>query len=301
MTDGTQMERERISVPGADAVVDALAAAPRPDGVTAARVLGAAEVAWKPIRDQIRASERAIILAQRDDGPVLAARFFPPGDPTTVHDHGCAGACIVVEGRDRYERFERLDAGRARLESVHDLVLGDVAWWNAPPDDLHRQVGLDDGAIELVLMTAAPFEAAELAEVSTESSPLRDAVVQGWLTGDIATLEPWYHPDALLDLNVPHWRMQHRGGRQLLQLLDEEEFSKPDRRLAYLRVTDTAGGLLLETEMRFTEGGQRRAFREVHNLRCRNGVVVEEVVWCSGISDAATIEAQWANAPMERM
>lgn len=295
--------RARLEAPGADAVLDDFQRHRKgaPDGVAAARALTASCVRWEASRDPIVASGRSVVLADRPGGAVLVARHFRPGEATTIHDHGSAGAALVVEGRHRYERYGRAGAGTARLESVHDLAVGDVAWWDAPPDDLHRQVSAG-GAIELVLLAGPiPWEAGTYTDVTDEGSARRRAFERGFLDGDVTALAPWYAADVLGDLNVPQWRFQVRGRTDLLDLLRDEEFTQPDRRLSHLRLTDTADGLLIETESRFREGGEARLFREVHHLRCRDGLVVEHVVWCSGIYDAAAIARQAANAPMERM
>jgi hypothetical protein len=274
-------------------------------GVAAARALAAHCVDWASIRAEIVAAERSVVLAGVQAGPILAARAFERARPTAVHDHGSAGAAIVVEGRQRYERFlpDERDHSAATLESIHDLAPGDVVWWCEPPDDLHRQRALDPVAIELVLLCGPVGDAATFTPTSpTEGNDLRAAVIDAFLAGDVTALRPWYHPDALFDLNVPQWRFQRRGGQAGLQLLHDEEFAQPGRRLAFLRVTDTAAGVLLETETRHTTaGGDARAWRELHQLRLRHGLVAEHVVWCTGILDTAAARRQFDAAPMERM
>lgn len=154
------IDRRRIPVAGADAVVAELAAAAVPDdGLVAARVLGrlAPSVGWAAIRDEVVASPRSIVLAERPGGPILVARWFAPAEPTTIHDHGWAGAALLVEGACRYERFDGLGPS-ARCRSSHDLCAGEVTWWGPPPDDVHRQEALRDGALELVLLAGPPGE-----------------------------------------------------------------------------------------------------------------------------------------------
>ena len=297
------IERPRIPVAGAREALDAFVAQRAegtPAGVAAARTLLDADIDWPVARDAIVAAPRAVILGELDSGPVLAARAFRRDEPTTVHDHGVTGAAVLVEGRDRYERYERV-GDRVRLESVHHLAAGDVVWWREPPDDVHRQVAVTDVAIELILVAGPPNEATALDVVEVDESDLRASITAGWTAGDIARLRPWYADDVLGDLNVPQWRFQVRGRDDLLDLLDREEFAKPDRRLSHLRVTDAADGLLLETEMRYTQDGDLQLFREVHRLRTGHGLVIEHVVWCTGIADATTIDAQLRTAPMERM
>lgn len=87
----------------------------------------------------------------------------------------------------------------------------------------------------------------------------------------------------------------------MLCVLEHEEFAKTHRRLTFLRATDTADGLLLETELRYSEDGELRHCREAHNLRCRDGRVVEHVVWCAGVSDAETARQGFEAGEVERL
>jgi hypothetical protein len=300
--------RPRIVVDGAEAVLAAWrteTAAGAVGGVAAARALAAHRVDWASIRAEIVAADRSVVLAGGEAGPILAARAFERARPTGVHDHGRAGAAIVVEGRQRYERFlpDERDHTAATLESIHDLAPGDVVWWGEPPDDVHRQHALDPVTIELVLLCGPVGDTATFTPTSpTEANDLRAAVIDGFLAGDITALRPWYHPDALFDLNVPHWRFQQRGRQAGLQQLHDEEFAQPGRRLTFIRVTDTAAGVLLETETRHTApDGESRAWRELHQLRLRHGLVAQHVVWCTGILDGAASRRQFDTAPMERM
>jgi hypothetical protein len=297
------IERQRIAVAGADDVLRAFVALRGTvgDGVAAARALAKSDVAWRDARDEIVGSARSVILAEGPEGCVLGAKWLAPGEPTTIHDHGHAGATLVVEGRSRYERFERVGDTAARLESIHDLATGDVGWWGDPPDDVHRQTGSRDGAIELVLVAGTPVEPDELTDATPGSIGLRAALTAGLLDGRAELLVPWYADDVLLDVNVPQWRFQVRGRDAVVDLLRTEELDKPDRRASHVRVTDTAEGLVIETEVRFTDGGALRLFREVHLMRCRGGLVVEHTAWCSGISGEHAISAQLHTAPMERM
>lgn len=298
------VDRQRISVPGADDTLTAFVTtleAGIPDGIAAARALAAGKIDWPAIRSDIVDSERTIILAEQPTGPVLAARFLDPAAPTAIHAHGHAGAALVVEGRQRYERFERTGDTTVRLESIHDLTVGDVAWWNDPPDDIHRQTGIGDGAIELVLLAGPPDDNGEHNQEPTHESELRAALIAGFLDGDTARLQPWYHDDVLVDVNAPNARFQIRGRDNAMATIEHEEFSKPDRRLTFLRATDTTDGLLLETELRFTEQGELRHCREAHNLRVRGGRVIEHVLWCTGISDADTARHVFETAEIERL
>jgi hypothetical protein len=298
------VDRQRITVPGADDTLAAFVAtveAGGPGGIAAARTLAARTIDWPAIRAEIVDSERAIILAEQPTGPILAARFLDPAVPTAIHSHGHSGAVLVVEGRQRYERFERTGDTTVRLESSHDLTVRDVAWWNDPPDDIHRQTGFGGGAIELLLVAGPPEDNGQHTQEPNHESELRAALIAGFLDGDTALLRPWYRDDVLVDVNAPDARFQLRGRADVMAIIEHEEFSKPDRRLTFLRATDTTDGLLLETELRFTEDGELRHCREAHNLRVRDGRVIEHVLWCTGISDADTARQVFETAEIERL
>lgn len=161
--------------------------------------------------------------------------------------------------------------------------------------------GVAAGGVELVLFEAPPDGSVDLRVDTTPPAGLHDAIVAGFLTGDVSVLEPRYHPDALLDANVPEWRFQQRGRDAILHALADEEFDKPDRRVRFLRPTVTSEGLLLETETCFTDNDELRVCREAHNLRIRDDLITEHVLWCTGIADAETSRSQFETAPMERM
>ena len=100
-------------------------------------------------------SARGLPIAALAKGPALGLRWFPPGVPTSVHDHGGRwGVTRVLEGRGLYETWSRSPVGSLRCSSVREVGPGDVVWFDAAT--LHRQEGLDGGALELVLLERAP-------------------------------------------------------------------------------------------------------------------------------------------------
>lgn len=105
----------------------------------------------------------AEILAEQPRGPAIMLARFPHEAPTPVHNHNTWGIVCVLKGRDRYERWERLDDGsdpaksRLRLAESRELSAGDIAYIGAPPDDLHRQQGIGGAAWELVLFGRNPL------------------------------------------------------------------------------------------------------------------------------------------------
>jgi hypothetical protein len=108
------------------------------------------------------ASAAATVLARVADGPVLMLARFPSDAPTPVHNHNSWGIVCVVQGRDRYLSWDRLDDGsdpeRARviLAQEVELGVGDVMFFAEPPGDIHSQQGIEGPAWELVFFGHDP-------------------------------------------------------------------------------------------------------------------------------------------------
>jgi hypothetical protein len=104
-------------------------------------------------------------LGRGPDGSVLMLARFPPDAPTPVHNHNSWGVVCVLEGRDRYVAWRRVDegtdAGRARIEPLGAQELGplDVVWFPPPPQDIHSQQGIGADVWELVYFGADPNRA----------------------------------------------------------------------------------------------------------------------------------------------
>jgi predicted metal-dependent enzyme (double-stranded beta helix superfamily) len=137
-------------------------------GVTEAGLLEAgrllAEVASEPwVRDvelapkHGGASESRVMRTDGAEELTLTLARFKAERATGVHDHGSWGVACVVDGRDRYQRWRRLDAGeqpgKARLELVEEHVSGpgEIVFWFDRPHDIHNQQGEGDPVRELVL------------------------------------------------------------------------------------------------------------------------------------------------------
>jgi hypothetical protein len=105
------------------------------------------------------------ILAEGPDGSVLMLARFPADAPTPVHNHNSWGVVCVLEGRDRYLAWRRVDdgadPGRAEIEPVGERELGplDVVWFPPPPQDIHSQQGIGGDVWELVYFGADPNRA----------------------------------------------------------------------------------------------------------------------------------------------
>jgi hypothetical protein len=110
----------------------------------------------------LHGSASATIVGRHADGSVLMLARFPSESATRIHNHNSWGVVCVIRGRDLYQRWERLDEGtdpdRAEVRLVEErrLVVGDVAWFDDPPGDLHSQQGIGDEAWELVYFGRDP-------------------------------------------------------------------------------------------------------------------------------------------------
>lgn len=105
----------------------------------------------------------ATILHQGPDGRgALMLLRLPAEAPTPIHNHNTWGVACVVQGRNRYWNWERLDGGEdpgraeIRLVEVIDHGPGEAVAWGDPPQDLHAQQGIDEAAYEFVFFGRNP-------------------------------------------------------------------------------------------------------------------------------------------------
>lgn len=88
---------------------------------------------------------------------------FPAEAPTPIHNHNSWGVACVIQGRDRYQAWERIDDGddphyaELRLLWERELETGDAVWFGAPPNDIHSQQGIGGAAWELVFFGTNPM------------------------------------------------------------------------------------------------------------------------------------------------
>ena len=105
----------------------------------------------------------ALLATEGDAGLTLTLARFEPGHGTPIHDHGTWAVAYVVEGRDHYIQYERVDDGshaeKANLRVKYERVLepGESVYWLDPPHDIHSQRSLDQAAWELVLFGKNPL------------------------------------------------------------------------------------------------------------------------------------------------
>ncbi len=216
-----------------------------------------------------RDGRAVVVAADPKTGGALGVRWFAPGVATPVHDHGCWGAAVVVEGRDRYERFTVHD-GRAVLDTTFWLEPGDVVWWLDPPGDVHRQEAAEGGATELVLIAAPARGAEELVAVDA-THPLAEVVLAAYRDRRFAPLREYYRDDVLVDVTVPSWRFQVTGRTAVEELFDRDELGLPDLRLRSFRAVPMVDGCVVEVEVRARRGVETVQWRALHVLHVRDG------------------------------
>ncbi|MDQ4119379.1 MAG: nuclear transport factor 2 family protein, partial [Actinomycetota bacterium] len=155
------------------------------------------------------------------------------------------------------------------------------------PRDVHRQRAGAGGSRELLLFGADP-RARPRDSYRPDSADPAAAVVDCLDRADLPGLLSLYHPDAVVDVNVPRWRFRVTGRAAIAESL-AGELDVPGRRMAWLRRTDTADGVLVETEIRFTGPGGEGLWRDAHVLTLDSATITGHTVWCTGHWDAATI------------
>jgi hypothetical protein len=246
-----------------------------------------------------RTAGRTVLLAEAGDGPALGLRWFSPDRPTTIHDHTTWGALLVLAGSEQYERWEHGGRGGVQLAATHYLSAGDTLWWNDPPGDIHRQRGLGDGALELLLLGALSTDTRTFDDpgpVGGVAGALIEAFRTAYLDGSAAPLESWYDDEVLADLFLPKWRTQLRGKRHLLGELDRLEFGQPGHRLTRFRSVPTDDGVLVEVEVRARADGGEKLWQAMHRIRLRMDRIVEHIHYCTGHQRPEIIEQQATEA-----
>ncbi len=105
----------------------------------------------------------ATILHQGEDGRgALMLLRLPDDAPTPIHNHNTWGVAAVIQGTNRYWRWERLDdlsdpdRAELRLGEVFVHGPGEYVLWGDPPHDLHAQQGVDGAAYEFVFFGRNP-------------------------------------------------------------------------------------------------------------------------------------------------
>jgi hypothetical protein len=304
-TPAVNESRDVLPTAGVDALLDDAARIHRGGEATDEQLaqLGRQVAEWAHeidvdrVQSLVSPDERRLLAGQHPEGPVLAVSWR--ADRSTIHSHawtvlhGLAGEGVI-------EWWARLDSGEVRLRESRQLAVGDTV--TIGDGEAHRQSSDETGTLEAVLMGKY-----EVGQVNPEHQPDRDsshkaALITGFVdayrAADADAVVALCRPDVLVDVNVPRWRFQVEGREALRELLAHEEF-QPGFRLARWRASPTADGAVIETEGRFSAGGEERMAREVHILRVTDAIA-EHTLYCTGIWDAATIARQALEAPMVR-
>ena len=109
-----------------------------------------------------------VLSSDGDEDLTLILARFDPGISTPIHDHSTWAVALVVEGRERYIHWERMDDGndpkKAELRIKYEKTLepGDYVYWFDPPHDIHSQEALDSHAWELLLFGKNPLRGVSL-------------------------------------------------------------------------------------------------------------------------------------------
>lgn len=122
-----------------------------------------------------------------------------------------------------------------------------------------------------------------------------------WERQDHAGLAALYADDAVFDVTVGPWRYQRQGTEAILDQLREDYPTTP--RIERWDERPLADGAVIEVEERLGEpgSGDEHFFRYVHLLTADDaGRIVNDVIYCSGAWDTATVERQRREAPMVR-
>lgn len=277
------------------AVVAALPERPGPAALrTVAAALDAARARHDlPTRPAPSGDRIVLACGGASGGPYLGIGDFAADISTTIHDHGVWGVGVVLAGTDRWERFD----AATRLVEARELGAGDSFVIGAPPDDVHRQTALGGPVRELLLFGGDPHTSPRI-DLSPADSTVERAVA-ALLLGDRRALAACYAPDALVDVNVPRWRLQATGRAEIDALL-REELEVPGRRCTALRRTDTSVGALVETAVSFPAADGERCWRDQHHLVFAGGSLVEHTVYCTGIWDASTVARHHVDVTLVR-
>lgn len=105
----------------------------------------------------------ATILHQGADGRgALMLLRLPATAATPIHNHNTWGVAVVIQGVNRYWRWERLDdlsdphQAELHLAEQFDHGPGEFVLWGDPPHDLHAQQGVGETAWEFVFFGRNP-------------------------------------------------------------------------------------------------------------------------------------------------
>lgn len=115
---------------------------------------------------------------------------------------------------------------------------------------------------------------------------------------DFDALAGLYAGDAVLDVTAGSWRYQRQGAHAIAQQYRQDFPVQPV--VETWRERPAAWGAVVEVEARLVEQAAETFYRWVHLFTVDEGLIVEDVIYCSGGWDEATRERWRREAAMVR-
>ena len=115
-------------------------------------------------------------------------------------------------------------------------------------------------------------------------------------SGEVDRLAQLYAPDALLDANLPSWRVQRQGTGAIVKQF-EEWYPEPPRYVEW-RERPAPWGAVVECAELHGDGADETYFRSVCLLLMDGERIGEHIVYCTGAWDPATRKRHAREAPM---
>lgn len=116
---------------------------------------------------------------------------------------------------------------------------------------------------------------------------------------DLGTLAGLFTPDALLDANLPCWRLQRQGPEAIRSQM-EGWFPDAPARFCEWRERTAEWGAVVECAERKSEEGQDMYYRQIFLFFTEGDRIATFTFYCTGAWDAATLARHAREAPMVR-
>lgn len=116
---------------------------------------------------------------------------------------------------------------------------------------------------------------------------------------DSEAITALFTADALLDANLPSWRLQRQGAKEIARQL-EEWFSEAPARFVEWHERKTEWGAVVECVEHKGEHDDHVLYREVFLFFTEGERIANFTFYCTGAWDAVTRELHAREAPMVR-